>query len=102
MGSFKEACLTCRPTHDQIEQLQTKVTDLENLLHALSEAEPSGGATEALRIWRTNGAAVLPSSGRPNHSIRTINIPADEETGAEATGAFETPPGDQYIYDNTG
>ena len=102
MGSLKEACLTYRPTHDQIEQLQTKVTDLENLLHALSEAEPSSGATEALHIWRTNGAAVLPSSGRADHSTKTINIPADEEIGAEATGAFETPPGDQYIYDNTG
>lgn len=91
-----------RPTHDQIEQLQSKVNDLENLLRAVSEAEPVA-ATEALRAWRQTGSAnaLASSSRRPTVDV-SYNAPVSDGGHEDHEAAFATPPGDQYIYDTTG
>lgn len=91
-----------RPTHDQIEQLQSKVNDLEDLLRAVSGAE-SATVNEALQSWRQSGStnATAGSSRRPA-SNATANVPASDEGNEDTGAAFETPPGDQYIYDTTG
>ena len=90
-----------RPTHDQIEQLQSKVNELEDLLRAASGQ--SANTTEALRTWRqtdsTNAHASGSRSLNPNASI---NEPASDEGNDDAGAAFNTPSGDQYIYDTTG
>ena len=100
-------CVSCgdscpRPTHDQIEQLQSKVNELEDLLRAASAGQ-SANTTEALRTWRqsdsTNAHA---SSSRSLNPHASIDEPASDEGNDDAGAAFNTPSGDQYIYDTTG
>jgi len=96
--------LPSRPTHDQIEQLQSKVRDLEDLLRAVTGTEPVD-ATGALRTWRqagsTNAHASSSSNPRQNRNA-SIDAPASDEGNDDTGAAFDTPPSDQYIYDNTG
>jgi len=95
--------LCSRPTHDQIEQLQSKVNDLEDLLRAVTGTE-SGNATEALRTRRHTGstnAHVSSSSSKANPNA-SIDASASDEGNDETGAAFDTPPSDQYIYDTTG
>jgi hypothetical protein len=100
VSSLQQSKLIHRPTHDQIEQLQGKINHLESLLSSLSNVEPLAAA-DTIRSWRQDGLIDLPAShsGRP-HQERIDVSTADEAIEAPAT--FDTPPTDQYIYDNTG
>jgi TolA-binding protein len=99
-ASLHHSCY--RPTHDQIEQLQSKVTELENLLRAVSDTEPAI-VSEALHSWRENGLANAEASG--SRTVQRNLAPSqtvDSHLGEDAEAPFETPPADQYIYDTTG
>jgi len=91
-----------RPTHDQIEQLQSKVTDLENLLRAVSDAEPVI-ASEALRSWRQSGSInAVTNDNRSADPDLAPSQAVDAQANADAEAAFDTPSADQYIYDTIG
>jgi hypothetical protein len=92
-----DSCL--RPTHDQIEQLQSKVNELEDLLRAATGGELANTA----EAWRQNGSTnAEASSSRRLTPNASIDEPAHEEGNDDTGAAFDTPPGDQYIYDTTG
>jgi hypothetical protein len=95
--------LIVRPTHDQIEQLQNKVDNLEGFLRSLSGADPVYAA-EALNEWQAaGGSAGGPSTSAHRHvprsSVASTSMAAPELPEA---ASFDSPIGDQYIYDNSG
>jgi len=82
--------------------LQSKVNELEDLLRAAA-ASQSANTTEALRTWRqTDSTNAHASSSRSLNPNASIDEPASDEGNDDAGAAFNTPSGDQYIYDTTG
>lgn len=94
--------LTARPTHDQIEQLQSKVDNLEGFLRSLSEADPIHAA-QALSEWQAaGGLAGGPSNYARRHPPRSSGPSNIAPPELPDTASFDSPIGDQYIYDNSG
>jgi hypothetical protein len=78
------------------------VDTLEGFLRSLSSADPKLAA-EAISNWQAAGIVEPPPSSGDRHSTRhvgtSISVIAAE---LPDSAAFDSPIGDQYIYDHSG